>query len=99
MHSRVSPGVAAFTALVLAVLLTGCIAESPAEPAAAPTASDTVRYAAPGSPSVATNDPHGFLPGESDLVRMALTYDVLTLPGPDGETLPRLARRGSRMTP
>jgi hypothetical protein len=50
------------------------------------------RYAAQGSPSTATNDPHGFLPGESDLVRMALTYDILTLPGADGETVPPRGR-------
>ncbi|GAB3273454.1 ABC transporter substrate-binding protein [Kineosporia babensis] len=52
---------------------------------------ETVRYAAPGSPTVATDDPHGLLPGESDIVRMALTYDPLTVPGPDGEAQPRLA--------
>ncbi|MFI6510437.1 ABC transporter substrate-binding protein [Streptosporangium sp. NPDC050855] len=90
-------------AAAAATLLTGCssggtgTAASPAasSPAGSGTASgaasDTVRYAAPGSPSNATGDPHGLLPGESDLVRMALTYDVLTLPGPDGRTLPRLA--------
>ncbi|MFC7722426.1 ABC transporter substrate-binding protein [Nonomuraea recticatena] len=88
---------AAVTAAV--VFLAGC-STSTAQPAPAPgaptatasdTASDTVRYAAPGSPSNAVTDPHGLLPGESDVVRMALTYDVLTLPGPDGRTLPRLA--------
>lgn len=80
--------------VVVAALVVGCTAGSPSEPASEPeagTASETLRYAAPGSPSVATNDPHGLLPGESDLVRMALTYDVLTLPGPGGETVPRLA--------
>jgi len=52
---------------------------------------DTVRYAAAGSPETATFDPHGFLPAESDLVRMALTYDPLTVFNADGEVEPRLA--------
>lgn len=51
----------------------------------------TVRYAAAGFPTAATYDPHGLLPGESDVTRMALVYDVLTLPGDDGGTQPRLA--------
>ncbi len=74
-------------------LLAACSSggDSRAATPATPVAADTVRYAAPGSPSTATNDPHGLLAGESDIVRMALTYDVLTLPGPDGRTLPRLA--------
>ncbi|MGA9870214.1 MAG: ABC transporter substrate-binding protein [Rhodococcus sp. (in: high G+C Gram-positive bacteria)] len=53
--------------------------------------SEVFRYVAPGSSAVATNDPHGLLPAESDVVRMALTYDPLTVPGSDGETQPRLA--------
>ena len=69
-----------------ALLLAGCA--SPATPAAS---DDTVRYAVAGSGAAATLDPHGMLPAESDTVRMALTYDVLTLPGPDGTTAPRLA--------
>ena len=52
---------------------------------------ETVRYAAAGSPETATFDPHGFLPAESDLVRMALTYDPLTVFNADGEVEPRLA--------
>jgi len=51
----------------------------------------TLRYAAVGVPASATNDPHGGFANESDLVRFALTYDPLTVTGPDGETLPRLA--------
>ncbi|MBG0832718.1 ABC transporter substrate-binding protein [Planomonospora sp. ID67723] len=83
-------------AVTAAATLVGCSSGGGTDPgAASPAASsgsaDTVRYAAPGSPSNAASDPHGLLPGESDLVRMALTYDVLTLPGPGGETLPRLA--------
>lgn len=78
---------------VSALVLAGCSAENP--PAAAPvpsdTASDTLRYAAPSAGGAATNDPHGLLAGESDIVRMALTYDVLTVPGPDGTPQPRLA--------
>ncbi|TCN50890.1 peptide/nickel transport system substrate-binding protein [Rhodococcus sp. SMB37] len=54
-------------------------------------ASDVFRYVAPGSSAVSTNDPHGLLPAESDVVRMALTYDPLTVPGADGQTQPRLA--------
>lgn len=53
--------------------------------------SEAFRYVAPGSSAVATNDPHGLLPAESDVVRMALTYDPLTVPGADGHTQPRLA--------
>lgn len=51
----------------------------------------TVRYAAVGSPETASYDPHGFLPSESDLIRMALTYDPLTVFDADGEIEPRLA--------
>lgn len=52
---------------------------------------DVLRYVAPGSSAAATNDPHGMLPAESDVVRMALTYDPLTVPGKDGKAEPRLA--------
>lgn len=51
----------------------------------------TLRYAAIGTPATVTYDPHGGFANESDLVRFALTYDVLTVPGEDGETQPRLA--------
>lgn len=71
------------------LLLAGCSSDS----AGPGTTGDgaTLRYAAVGSPSTATYDPHGGLGNESDLVRFALTYDPLTVPGPDGQTLPRLA--------
>lgn len=57
----------------------------------AATASDTLRYVSVGSPATASNDPHGGLGNESDAVRFALMYDVLTGQGPDGRTQPRLA--------
>ena len=69
-------------------LLTGCAAGT-AAPAAPAVASDTLRYAAPGSGGAATDDPHGLLAGESDIVRMALTYDVLTVPDGDGDGAPQ----------
>ncbi|MEV1002466.1 ABC transporter substrate-binding protein [Nonomuraea sp. NPDC050202] len=88
MHTQLRRRSAAVVTAV--ALLAGCSATAPgASPAATGTA--TVRYAAPGSPSNAVTDPHGLLPGESDVVRMALTYDVLTVPGADGTTKPRLA--------
>lgn len=74
-------------AVLTAVLVAACGGSPP--PPGGP--SDTVRYAVTGSGAAATLDPHGLLPAESDIVRMALTYDVLTLPGPDGGTAPRLA--------
>ncbi|MFB4275419.1 ABC transporter substrate-binding protein [Nonomuraea sp. MTCD27] len=95
MHSQLRRRSAAVVTAV--ALLTGCSGTAPAGTAAQPTGTGsgtgtgTVRYAAPGSPSNAVTDPHGLLPGESDVVRMALTYDVLTLPGADGSTQPRLA--------
>ena len=55
------------------------------------TAPDTLRYVSVGSPAAASNDPHGGLGNESDAVRFALMYDVLTGQGPDGRTQPRLA--------
>lgn len=85
-------------AALAAVLLAACSGTGepapsvlPAGAAAGEQVADTIRYAAPGSPAVATPDPHGLLPGESDIVRMALLYDPLTVPGADGETRPRLA--------
>lgn len=92
MHSLFRPSVAVTLAVTL---LAGCSGTAPvttgSRASGADPASGTVRYAAPGSPSNAVTDPHGMLPGESDVVRMALTYDVLTLPGADGSTRPRLA--------
>ncbi|MDQ3382595.1 MAG: ABC transporter substrate-binding protein [Actinomycetota bacterium] len=90
------PPLSLLTVALTAALVSGCTADpsddaATDDPPAAGTVAETVRYAAPGSPTVATNDPHGLLPGESDLVRMALTYDPLTMPGADGQTKPRLA--------
>ena len=81
---------AAAALTVTALALSGCSAGGTTA-AERPTASDTLRYAAPSAGGAATNDPHGLLAGESDIVRMALTYDVLTVPGPDGFPQPRLA--------
>ncbi|WP_422771404.1 ABC transporter substrate-binding protein [Plantactinospora sp. WMMC1484] len=77
------------TALTLlgGVSLAGCGDTEPA----APTSTDTLRYVSIGSPATASNDPHGGLGNESDAVRFALLYDVLTGQGPDGRTQPRLA--------
>ncbi|WP_067820589.1 ABC transporter substrate-binding protein [Actinomadura kijaniata] len=57
---------------------------------------DTLRYVAVGAPAAAINDPHGGIGNQSDLVRFALLYDVLTKPGADGATEYRLA---SAITP
>ncbi|WP_222844489.1 ABC transporter substrate-binding protein [Saccharomonospora sp. CUA-673] len=43
-----------------------------------------------GAPATASHDPHGGLGNESDAMRFALLYDVLTVPGENG-TQPRLA--------
>lgn len=80
-----------------AVLFAGCATSdessgSAGESALQDSASSVFRYVAPGSSAVSTNDPHGLLPAESDVVRMALTYDPLTVPGADGATEPRLAQ-------
>lgn len=81
---------AAVTVLALlgTTALTGCGADD-TKPAAA--VADTLRYVSIGSPATASNDPHGGLGNESDALRFALTYDVLTGQGPDGRTQPRLA--------
>lgn len=52
---------------------------------------DTVRYACTGTPSSAALDPHGLLPSEADLVRMAQVYDVLTVFDGEMAPQPRLA--------
>ncbi|MFM9442374.1 ABC transporter substrate-binding protein [Streptomyces acidiscabies] len=85
---------AAVTAATL--LLTGCSSSGDTQdPAAAsarkPVDGGTLRYAVSGSPATASNDPHGGLGNESDLLRFALAYDVLTVPGKHGEAEPRLA--------
>src|SRR3982074_914050 len=51
----------------------------------------TRRSVAVGAAASATNDPHGGILNQSDLVRFALTYDVLAKPGVDGQTELRLA--------
>ncbi|QFG27080.1 ABC transporter substrate-binding protein [Actinomadura sp. WMMB 499] len=51
----------------------------------------TLRYVTVGAPAAATNDPHGGIPNQSDLVRFALLYDVLAKPRADGTTELRLA--------
>lgn len=76
-------------ALAGTLLLAGC--SGGAGDGAGASGSSTLRYAAVGTPATATNDPHGGFANESDLVRFALTYDVLTVPGEDGATEPRLA--------
>ncbi|MEV5539915.1 ABC transporter substrate-binding protein [Saccharopolyspora shandongensis] len=73
-------------ALATALVAAGCAANS-----APGTSTDTLRYAAVGAPAAASNDPHGGLGNESDAMRFALLYDVLTVPGADGNTQPRLA--------
>ncbi|MEV8017554.1 ABC transporter substrate-binding protein [Streptomyces sp. NPDC086554] len=83
-------------AAVGALLLTGCSSSDGAQDAAAgsdqkPVDGGTLRYAVSGSPATASDDPHGGLGNESDLLRFALTYDVLTVPGKDGSPKPRLA--------
>lgn len=92
----IRPGRAFLTvAAVGALLLTGCSSSDNTRDAAAPTGKPvdggTLRYAVTGSPATASNDPHGGLGNESDLLRFALAYDVLTVPGKAGEPKPRLA--------
>ncbi|MFG3689301.1 ABC transporter substrate-binding protein [Micromonospora sp. NPDC047740] len=76
------------TVLALLATMAGC--GGTAAPATT-TSGDTLRYVSIGSPATASNDPHGGLANESDALRFALTYDVLTGQGPDGRTQPRLA--------
>lgn len=71
---------------VAALTTTACATGS-----TAPATAELVRYAAVGSAATASNDPHGGLGNESDALRFALLYDVLTVAGPDGATAPRLA--------
>ncbi|MDK1474484.1 ABC transporter substrate-binding protein [Streptomyces sp. 549] len=91
---RAAAALAAVTAGLLA--LSGCgSSDEPAKKSGTssskPVDGGTLRYAATGSPATASNDPHGGLGNESDVLRFALTYDVLTVPGKDGTTKPRLA--------
>jgi peptide/nickel transport system substrate-binding protein len=80
-------------ALGLALTLSGCGGDGDA---AAPSGQDTLRYVAVGAPATAINDPHGGIGNQSDLIRFALLYDVLTKPKADGSTEYRLA---TSMTP
>ncbi|GAB7044640.1 MULTISPECIES: ABC transporter substrate-binding protein [Catenuloplanes] len=75
-------------ALIGGASATGC-GSSGGDATAATT--DTLRYVSIGSPATASDDPHGGLGNESDALRFALVYDVLTGQGPDGRTVPRLA--------
>ena len=52
---------------------------------------DTLRYAAVGAPAATTHDPHGRVGNESDYLRFAMLYDVLTVTDEDGAVQPRLA--------
>ncbi|WP_088945011.1 ABC transporter substrate-binding protein [Rhodococcus sp. 1168] len=92
-HRSPSTPLRAATALAASVaVLTGCAtSEDPNTSGSEVGSSDVLRYVAPGSSALSTYDPHGLLPAESDVVRMALTYDPLTIPGADGQTQPRLA--------
>lgn len=76
-------------AAVIALVVAGCGSGGTPTGSAAP--SDTLRYAAVGAAASATNDPHGAILNQSDLVRFALVYDVLAKPGARGETELRLA--------
>ncbi|GAA4071830.1 ABC transporter substrate-binding protein [Actinomadura miaoliensis] len=80
---------AAALAAGLALTLSGCGGGD--DGAAASSGGDTLRYVAVGAPATAINDPHGGIGNQSDLIRFALLYDVLTKPKPDGTTEYRLA--------
>ncbi|MGW6602219.1 ABC transporter substrate-binding protein [Streptomyces sp. NPDC055036] len=78
------------------LMLAGCSSSDPARIShpsspSAPVDGGTLRYAVAGSPATASDDPHGGLGNESDVLRFALTYDVLTVPGKVGTAKPRLA--------
>lgn len=51
----------------------------------------TLRYAAVGAPAATTHDPHGRVGNESDYLRFAMLYDVLTVTDEDGAVQARLA--------
>ncbi|WP_026119692.1 ABC transporter substrate-binding protein [Nocardiopsis ganjiahuensis] len=51
----------------------------------------TLRYAAVGAPAATTHDPHGRVGNESDYLRFAMLYDVLTVTDENGAVQPRLA--------
>ncbi|GAB3213713.1 ABC transporter substrate-binding protein [Marinactinospora thermotolerans] len=73
-------------ALVLAA--TGCAGGDTAATTEDPV---TLRYAAVGAPAAMTHDPHGRVGNESDYLRFAMLYDVLTVPDEQGVAQPRLA--------
>ncbi|TDQ50264.1 ABC transporter substrate-binding protein [Actinorugispora endophytica] len=75
--------------LAAVLLLSGCGGAGDGTEAEAGVA--LLRYAAVGTPATATNDPHGGVGNESDSLRFGLVYDVLAVPGEDGETELRLA--------
>jgi peptide/nickel transport system substrate-binding protein len=79
------------TAVAAAAVFAAAGCGSDAGSTAARPAPDTLRYVAVGAAASATNDPHGGILNQSDLVRFALTYDVLAKPGVDGQTELRLA--------
>lgn len=77
------------TAMIgLGGLLGGCTSEQQNQQDARK--SGTLRLGALAA-SAPAFDPHGDLPGAFDRYRMAAIYDVLTVPGADGTTRPRLA--------
>lgn len=76
-------------AVTTALVLAGCSSSDGAQEQSA--GGGTLRYVAVGAPAAATNDPHGGILNQSDLVRFALVYDVLAKPGEDGRTELRLA--------
>ena len=51
----------------------------------------TLRYAAVGAPAAGTHDPHGRVGNESDYLRFAMLYDVLTVTDEEGAVQARLA--------
>lgn len=58
----------------------------------APGQGGTLRYVVAGTPAAASDDPHGGLGNESDALRFAAVYDVLTAQAADGGTEPVLAQ-------
>ncbi|MCP3424668.1 ABC transporter substrate-binding protein [Rothia sp. AR01] len=91
MKTRPLIAVASLAALTLA----GCSAQGGSSTddsaAAESSGATTLRYAAVGAPAATTDDPHGRVSNESDYLRFAMLYDVLTVTGPDGTAQPRLA--------
>ncbi|WP_026129081.1 ABC transporter substrate-binding protein [Nocardiopsis prasina] len=76
-------------ALVALLAVTAC---GGGESETASASDTTLRYAAVGAPAATTNDPHGRVGNESDYMRFAMLYDVLTVTDEDGRVQPRLAR-------